>query len=153
MTSPPFFSERQRTISVFHVKHSLTYLSFSVLVGATDVPQKNRFGRFEHLEELEAWHELVRAWSMGCSTQRSHLNLTGDTGQGLEFQRERSLTFGMDFLETKIHHSRALPQDPAPVTAHGAEYNLKGSPSSVPEAQQILGCWLPIEECYSSCLS
>lgn len=35
-------------------------------------------------------------------------------------QREGSLTFGVDFLEIKTHHSRDLPQDPTQVIAHGS---------------------------------
>lgn len=86
-TSPHFFTESQNTVGVFHVKHSLKYLSFSVLVGAIDVPQKNRFGRYIHVDGKTgglAW--AGESVEHGCSALRSHLYSTGGTGQCLEFQ-------------------------------------------------------------------
>lgn len=154
MTSPPFFTESQSTISVLYVKHSLNYLSFSVHVGAKDIPQKNRFGRYKHLggktgslawagKSVEHGLQLTEISPVPHWRHRSVL-------QG--FPREKSLTFGMDFLEIKIQHSWDLPQDPAQVIAQKGGWR-RSSPNSVPEAQQILGCWLPIEVCYSWCLS
>lgn len=76
------------------------------------------------IEKLEAWHELV-----GCGTVHRDLTCTSLEAQAVPGvsgllpwlpQREGSLTFGMDFLEIKIHHGRDLPQDPTQVIAHKA---------------------------------
>lgn len=83
-TSPSFFTESQNTISVFHVKHPLNYLSFSVLVGAIDVPKKNRFGKYEHLDRKTG--SLAWAGGMWNSAQRSHLYITGGTGHAWSFR-------------------------------------------------------------------
>lgn len=104
------------------------------------------------MEKLEAWHELVGAWNVGCSAQRSHLYLTGGTDQCLEFQvcshgfpREKEFDFWDGFSRNKNtpHQRSASGSNTGDRTQQDAD-DRKGSPSSVPDAQQILVCWLLI---------
>lgn len=55
-----------------------------------------------------------------CTSLEAQISAWSFRFAPMAFPERRSLTFGMDFLEIKIHHSRDLPQDPTQAIAHRA---------------------------------